>query len=67
LPGNRGIGLLHSDDDAFIGILVRFTPLGGDALIIGDALNRGQLVIFRTGLNSFTGKAILRFWCTMLE
>jgi hypothetical protein len=40
-------------DDAFIGILVRFTPLAGDALIIGDALNRGQLVIFRTGLNSF--------------
>jgi hypothetical protein len=57
LPGNgrdnRGIGLLHSDEDAFIGILVRFAPLAGDALIIGDALNRDQAVIFRTGLNSF--------------
>jgi hypothetical protein len=47
------IGLLHSDGDAFIGIRVRFTPLAGDALIVGDALNQDQLVIFRTGLNSF--------------
>jgi hypothetical protein len=54
LPGNRGISLLHSADDAFIGILVRFTPLIGDALIIGDALNRDQIFLFfRTALNSF--------------
>jgi hypothetical protein len=41
--------------------LVRFTPL------IGHALNRDQIFILSNRLDSFQGKANLRFWRAMVE
>jgi hypothetical protein len=53
--------LLHSDDDAACRILVRFTPL------IGDALNRDQTFYFIERIRFILRQGDFKVWCAMLE
>ena len=53
--------MLHSDDDAACRILVRFTPL------IGDALNRDQTFYFIERIRFILRQGDFKVWCAMLE